>query len=39
MIVKSFSEIEKIIKLEKENELNIEEFKREERIKIAYHYF
>lgn len=39
MIVKNFSEIEKIIKLEKENELNIEEFKKEERIKIAYHYF
>lgn len=39
MIMKSFSEIEKIIKLEKENELNIDKFKTEERIKIAYHYF
>ena len=37
--MKSFSEIEKIIKLEKGNELNIEEFKTKERIKIAYHYF
>jgi hypothetical protein len=37
--MKKLSEIEKIIKLEKENELSLEEFKAKERIKISYYYF